>query len=103
MSFVTGFCQNTKQGYMEYCLFTFIFFGWILIVLYLRITLDTQNSYCFFFIHSSGFVSAFQLHQENVYDFRAIAQAAGKTLSFGGDEEGNNAQYVLCFHLTVRY
>ena len=76
-------------------MFTFIFFGWILIVLYLRTALDTQNSSCFFSIHSCGFVSAVQLHREDVYGFRAIAQAAGKTLSFGGDEEGNNAQYVL--------
>ena len=32
------------------------------------------------------------LYQKNVYGFRAVAKAAGKTLAFGGDEEGNNAQ-----------
>ena len=35
---------------------------------------------------------SFHLYQKNVYGFRAVAKAAGKTLAFGGDEEGNNAQ-----------
>ena len=97
MSFVTGFCQNTKQGCMDDgILFVYFYILWMDPNSFVSQNyLGYTEQLMFLFYPFIWFCESFQLHQENVYGFRAIAQAAGKTLSFGGDEEGNNAQYVL--------